>query len=122
MLSNLIRMWCSLDHLGSPLTLWDSCLNEKCRKELKVLKKTHPKKPPTTNQASKNPTANTTLAPPMENNYKATHLLFLLSFQQRLTFYIRALIPPSRQIGQHHVRELSLCLFVGVGSALCRAR
>lgn len=46
MLSNLIRMWCSLDHLGSPLILWGSCLNEKYRKELKVplkKKKSQPK-------------------------------------------------------------------------------
>lgn len=39
MLSNLIRMRCSLDHLGSPPILWESCLNEKYRNELKVPKK-----------------------------------------------------------------------------------
>lgn len=57
MLSNLIRMRCSLDHLGSPLILCGSCLNEKYRKELKVpLKKKNP-------------------------NQKAIQLIFLLCFE-----------------------------------------
>lgn len=94
MLANLIRMRCSLDHLGSPLILCGSCLNEKYRKELKVPLKKKKKSQPKSHSAD-----------------------FSALFWMVTDFMWGLLWRFGERLPSHNVRGLNCCLYIGAGSA-----